>query len=194
MMWVYLPASTFSPTTNANSAVLYWGTTPGWFAPQSSRAMTIHVPYYGGSPTNTVNWYTGGALNNTFNSNSDRVYTPYNAAQQVWELWCFTKDNSTGIAKIYRNGELAAGTKFTAMANKFQYFDLNTPKNNPSGDNGGLVIGSLPGQSGFWGLIDEIAIFDADLSPPDVDTTTGATIPGVPAVRFIDMFNMGNNG
>ena len=157
--------------------------------------MTIHVPWYNDSPgTNgLINWYTGGRLSNHCYAATDRVTTPMSPQLQQWELWCFTKDNYSGIAKIYRNGEIVAAHLGTPLANKFQNFDTNQPCYGSSSDNGGLAVGSQPGVSGFWGAIDEVAIFDAGVSPADVNST-GTIVPGVPAVRFIEMFQAGSPG
>ena len=155
--------------------------------------MTIHTPWFDDSPSTSglVDWYTGGALNNHWYANVDRLTTPYGGAQDTWELWCFTKDNASGLGKIYRNGNIVAAQKFTPYANKFDHFDLNLPRNGI--DNKGLVIGADPGVSTFWGSIDELAIFDSDLSPNDVDPNTGVIIPGVSASRFEQMYAMGIN-
>jgi hypothetical protein len=100
MTWVYLPPTTFSPA-NGNSALLFWGTTKGYINQPSPRAMEICLPYFsdGTGTGGLVNWYTGGALNNSWNVKVDRMTTPYNTGKQTgWELWCFTKDNTSGVA------------------------------------------------------------------------------------------------
>ena len=106
----------------------------------------------------------------------------------AWMLLCFTKDATTGLMKIYQNGNLVASSfnkkkKFARPDNKL-----------PTVDGGyGLTMGQFVTASYFTGAIDEIAIFDDDLSPADVDPTTGTQMPGVTAVRFVQMFQMGTN-
>ena len=110
----------------------------------------------------------------------------FSYGQTNWTMWAFTKDANAGVMKIYQNGQLYAHSN--ARTAKFGSFESDgTFANNGLFT---LHVGQEPNTANWWGTIDELAIFDADLSPSDVDPTSGAVIPA-PAVRFLQMYDMG---
>ena len=170
MMWVYVQSANF----NINCSALYWA----YSSSVANRSLNIHMPYQ-----STVIWdavYTGATQNRGSTAMSY-------GNDSRWTLWCFTKDARAGSMKIYQNGVLVDYKP--NMIGQFSTFDLNPSAN---GDQGNLVIGYGPNVGGMIGAIDEIAIFDADLS---VDPLSGAgsTAMGSVAPRFLDMYNMGIN-
>jgi len=172
IIWVYIPPN----QTGQEASALFWEQSPG--NNTNLRALNVHLPW-----SNAVYW---DAVFNT--SGLDRASVAFTqGADSPWSLWCFTKDTRAGTMKIYQNGVLVQYQ--TGMTQQFQNFDSTPPTNN---DQGNLVIGYCPGTAGMLGTIDEIAIFDADLSVDPVGGTGPTTIGSV-AQRFADMYTMGSN-
>jgi len=149
------------------------------------RVINVHLPWGGQTVWDTYN--AGPALAN-------RLQTPFVYGQDSqWSLWCFTKDNHSGLQKIYLNGQLVAAAAADAGAYTWQDFDTSPISASDSWQGpSNFTFGSNIGYGSCAGTVDELAIFDADLSPPDV-TPSGAMLPGVPAVRFLQMYQMGSN-
>jgi prepilin-type N-terminal cleavage/methylation domain-containing protein len=170
MMWIYLP-----PGQSANQASyvpVAWGRkgTNGY-----PYAFQVSNP---GSPAG-IGWETNQDLctHPSFNYGSDGN----------WTMWCFTKDAHAGIMKIYQNGVLFASS--TGMTNPFSSFDLTDPF--AGSDFNNFHVGQEPMVANWIGAIDELAIFDADLSPRDV--LPSGVVVNAPAVRFLQMYQMGVN-
>jgi len=173
MMWVNVPQSVWPSESQAS--VLFWGSGTG------QVALNIFAP----STDGNLYWDTANA-----SSGLDRVSTPDVFANGTsWQLLCFTKDSKAGIQKIYINGNLAAfsTTKTTGFFGNYQYAGGMGTTDCP------LVVGVWPGNANWTGQIDELAIFDADLSPADVivSGTTCTKVGGVVASRFIQMYQVG---
>lgn len=166
VMWVYIPPANL---VQAAYVPLAWGT-------GTSPGFQVSVP--GGS--GGIGWETGSDLCS---------HPPFNyGTDGNWTLWAFTKDCRSGLMKMYQNGVLFAHS--TGKTTLFTTFDLGDPFG--STDFLNLHMGQNPGVKNWFGSIDELAIFDADLSPQDVDPTTGA-VTDAPAVRFLQMYQMGVN-
>ncbi len=90
-------------------------------------------------------------------------------------------------SRTYLNGELIATTSTTGFFAKFQ-----TDPASVGSPDCPFTLGVYPGIGNWLGQIDELAIFDADLSPSN-DVVGGTIVPGVPAVRFLQMYQMGTN-
>lgn len=169
VMWVYVPPSPPS------DSIIYWA--PG--SDTAPREINVHMPYGG-----TVYWDAPYDASGS----QDRCQTPFSygnssAAGGAWTMWAFTKDAGSGVMKIYLNGQLVQTS--SGNFDKFTAFDTNIQQNN---DEGNLSIGHIPSSGPDWsGTLDEIAIFDADISPTDVPGTgTG------PLNRFQQMYDMGS--
>ena len=170
-VWIYVP-----PTqTGQKTSIMYWSD------PLGKRILNIDLPW-----ANYVSWETYGwpAGNNTYVQFGYGIDSP-------WSLWCFTKDNHTGFQKIYQNGQLVAvSSGWLNVRNPWLNFAItpDPPASNTSPSN--FRFGGSLGYGSCAATIDEFAIFDSDLSPDDV-TSAGNPIPGVDAVRFLQMYQMG---
>ena len=177
--WVYVPPSLMGSSV---AALVYWSD------PYGNRTLNLHLPY----SDNNVYWDTYW---NIYGS-GDRVPVPYisgNNSTAPWVLWCFTKTNATGMGKIYRNGQLVAAVVEPHVASSSTpYYQTAAITMSTPAANTNFTLGSLWGYGSWAGTMDEFAIFDSDLSPNDV-TPLGVIIPGVPAVRFLQMYQMGSN-
>jgi competence protein ComGC len=178
-IWIYVPPALIQQA----SSVLWWTDTA------NNREINIHLPWGG-----TVYWdtYHPGAVGSTYRMSTPFVY----GVESPWSLWCFTKDNGSGIQKIYVNGQLVAAQVFPSgandMWNSFDTQPLSAEAFAGPAESSNFTFGSNYGYGSIAGTVDELAISDADLSPNDV-TPTGSIIPGVPAVRFMQMYEMGIN-
>ena len=148
-------------------------------------ALNIHMP----EPPGNVRWDTANTATNSFDraSVSDTFGNGTN-----WQLWVFTKNGRAGTQKIYLNGELV-GFSVSAATGLFGRFQANGGVGTADPP---FVLGVFPSIANWKGQIDELAIFDADLSPDNDVTVSGGTctqVPGVPAVRFLQMYQMGTN-
>ena len=153
------------------------------------RSLVVCLPY-----SNTVRLETSDGAGNTGGNLSvglDRL-SAANGMQygndSRWNLWIFTKDCTTGVSKVYLNGEIAGAVKTSLRFSRF-----NTDSTFGATQDQPFQVGEWPASTYWEGTFDELAIFDADLSPPDVNVSTGAIIPGVAAPRFLDMYRMGIN-
>jgi type II secretory pathway pseudopilin PulG len=178
-VWIYVP-----PTLLQQQSSLVW-----WTDTSKNREFNIHLPWGGGVYWDT---YHPGAVGSTYRISTPFVYG-YNSP---WSLWCFTKDNGSGIQKIYLNGQLVTAQVFPdGPSDVFGSFDtqpLPTGKFVGPSASSNFTFGSNYGYGSIAATVDELAIFDADLSPNDV-TASGTMMPGVPAVRFLQMYEMGLN-
>lgn len=129
----------------------------------------------------------GGAGGVGFDCNGDLCSPPsFSYGNSNWTMWAFTKDANSGVMKIYQNAQLYAHS--IGKTQKFATFEDNASFSG----NGlfGFHVGQEPTVANWWGTIDEVAIFNADLSPSDIDPSSGSVIPA-PAVRFLQMYEMG---
>jgi hypothetical protein len=176
-VWAYVPPTLFQQ----GSSLVWWTDNAG------NRIINVHLPWYG-----AVYWDTYDPSATAY-----RVQAPMGyGANSPWSLWCFTKDNGSGLQKIYLNGQLImAGICPTGPDTHWPSFDsapiTGAPTRYPFGGSN-FTFGSNLGYGSIAATVDELAIYDADLSPNDV-TPTGTIIPGVPAVPFIQMYEMGLN-
>ena len=94
---------------------------------------------------------------------------------------------------MYLDGQLVVPSSVSAMIGANTLFGTNIETTTPSTNSnyGAFHLGQAPQSTNWEGTIDELAIFSADLSPQDVNPTTGAVIPGVQATRFLQMYNAG---
>lgn len=159
------------PDAAGSSGLIWWG------ANFRKRIISIDMPWSG-----VVNWQAGDGMGGWLQTSIPFTYM----GESTWQMFAFTRDANTGIIKIYQNGMLVAHA--TGATQKMNYFDMNVPTSAQECDN--LCMGNYPGNPDWIGSIDEIAIFDTDLSPTDVDPATGNVI-NVPAVRFMQMYDMG---
>lgn len=176
-VWINVPPTSLQQ----RGSLIYWSDN----SINSNRTINVHLPWQG-----YVFW-------DTYNPPSDwnRLSTTFlYGTDSQWSLWCFTKDNYTGLQKIYLNGQLqTAAVAPTGPSSLWQDFD--TSAMNPTGawrSPSNFTLGSMWAYGSCHATVDELAIFDADLSPADV-TANGTIIPGVPAVRFLQMYQMGCN-
>lgn len=171
MFWAYLPQPA------PNQIFFRWtGTNNG------NRIIEIDYPWGG-----AVDWQNGDGTSGAFYGPP----TPFSPGQDSpWTLWCFTADRNSGVMKAYKNGVLA--TSALIPTNK-KFLATTVDTNYPSlSDGGNLMFGNSWGSYEATVAIDELAVFDADLSPQDVNPATGNAYPVVPtASRFVDMYNMG---
>ena len=184
IMWVYCPPSNWPQ--EGSSSLLFWG--PGNPATPNPRSVNIHLPDSSG----TVCWDTNNASVGLGFDRASMADT-FTGAASNWQLWAFTKNARAGTQKIYLNGELAA-IDATAATGKFGPFQTDFAGVGTA--NCPFVLGVYPARGNWLGQIDELAIFNADLSPDNDVTVSGGSctqVPGVPAVRFLQMFQMGSN-
>ncbi len=179
VFWAYLPPSAQSASTK--QTFLRWAGTN-----QNYRVMSIDFPWGG-----DVQWQNGIGTSGAFGAGAGVPYSSTVANQ--WNLWCFTCDRNTGLMKVYLNAQLVplANDVNTVQCGRFVVFDENAPYYK---DTGNFMFGNTPGGPEDTIAVDELAVFDADLSPQDVQIVAGnpVTVPGVPAVRFLQMYDMGN--
>jgi prepilin-type N-terminal cleavage/methylation domain-containing protein len=167
--WVYVP----NPTT-VNSSLLFWGE-----AYANERIMGIDMCWGG-----NVNWQAGPETGGGWKTAA--IPWSYGTGGS-WQMFAFTRDSNAGVLKIYQNGILVAHT--INATDKMANFCTRAPTS--ASEDYNLCIGNQPGEASDWvGTLDEIAFFDADLSPQDVNPTTGAVL-NAPAVRFLQMYQMG---
>jgi hypothetical protein len=110
------------------------------------RSLNIHFPWGNGN----IYWDAGGE-----GPGYDRIEKP--AAKELyagsWAHWAFTKNTTTGIMNIFRNGEL--WHTGNGMAQKLEIAEM--------------VIGaSNNGANPYKGLIDEFTIWDKALSADEI--------------------------
>jgi prepilin-type N-terminal cleavage/methylation domain-containing protein len=170
MMWAYLPPG----ISSGQQTCLWWGC-PGNTSPDP-RALSIDFCYYGSVCLSTGNAQHAPSVNLAQTGNVSYTY-----GASPWQLWCMTID-SGGIAKIYQNGVLMNYKTGTGWP-RLMTFDTAIPSGS---DQYNLCIGAQPVASAHTVAIDEIAIFNSDLSPNE-------TVPGQISPRYIDMYNMGAN-
>ncbi len=171
-IWIYVPDYLIN-----QKGSLIW-----WTDQFNNRIFNIHLPWVGMVYWDTLGYASGNRVSTAFIYSND----------SAWSLWCFTKDNRTGLQKIYHDGEIvAAGPGNPDPAYTWKYFDIT--QISMTGNTANFSIGSPAGSGGCACTTDEFAVFDADLSPADVTSngTTATIIPGVPAVRFLQMYEMG---
>jgi hypothetical protein len=171
--WVEIPAANF---VQADCTPIAWGEGTGQ-STAALQAMQVSLP--GGSAG--IGWQT----------NTDLCAHPlFNYGNNGnWTMWAFTKDANAGVVKIYQNGQLFA----FAIGKNIKWggsygFDVANPF--ASTDFYGFHVGQEPQIANWIGTIDELAIFDADLSPQDVNPASGA-VSNLPATRFLQMYQMG---
>jgi len=176
MAWVYVPPADWAQT----SAFLYFGSGTG------NVALDVNIPW----SNSYIYWSAGGGTlsNGNIGAGYDQVSVPETLGAGPWQMWVFTKSSVTngGLMKIYPNGKLVSSAIATDSFGRFQGVLTATQDNC-------FDVGSCV-NVGYWlGTFDELAIFDADLSPNDVVVATNTVIPGVTPVRFVQMCDMGNN-
>jgi prepilin-type N-terminal cleavage/methylation domain-containing protein len=182
VMWTYTPQNQLQQ----QSSILYWciAYNPATIGTQE-RVFNVHLPWQGAVTWDSVWGYSVGST-----YYQDRATVNYQGDQ--WNLWCFTKDAGTGSSpsagtmKIFLNGVLVAIS--TGTHGPYTNVDSNPQS---TYEQGNLSIGHFPGTADYNGYVDEVAIFDADLSQ-DPDNGAPATTVGSICPRFLDMFNMGN--
>lgn len=156
--------------------VLWWGSgLPG------GLDFDIRVP----AADNNVYWFVGGEAAADSPSTTPFTY----GSGSAWQLWCFSWDGQTGMMKTYLNGNLLSHGIAAAPLAQLRAFDLFGPGN----DNGYFTVGTRPNVQVWNGSIDEFAIFNSDISPDDVNTTTNTLQNPTKNNRFADMYKMGNN-
>jgi competence protein ComGC len=169
--WINVPPA----LVGQKGAIVYWTD------PNGKRIFDVQLPWQ-----NLVSWMTYGWPSPNY------VDVPFTfGPDSPWSLWCFTKDNHTGLQKVYLNGQLIAAVPgFTNANTPWENFCSTTalPLSNSYPSN--FRFGGILGYGNCGATIDEFAIFDADLSPNDV-TPDGTIIPGVVAQRFVQMYDMG---
>lgn len=174
-IWICVPPPAL---VAQGSSVLYWTDQ------RSERVLNVHLPWGNAVYWDTYGWNIGNRVQTTYASGVD----------SQWSLWCFTKDNRIGLQKIYHDGVLVAACKGSATPiTVWQTFNTSpmTPVTSAM-DMSNFTLGSSPTYGSCAGTVDELAIFDADLSPTDV-TPTGIMLPNVAAVRFLQMYQNGVN-
>ena len=171
---ITIVAWTYIPPGASNAGLLWWGSRNA-ASNTGQRVFAIDMPWGG-----TINW-TVGDSNGAITSCSAPLVT---GNDSKWVLWAFTWDARAGIIKNYMNGQLIASKN---VPYKIQNLSSQLPivlNVYPAVNN--LCIGDYTGASDWTGVIDELAIFDADISPNDVPGT-GQPGPN----RFQQMYDMG---
>ena len=126
--------------SGANNAVMWAENALG------QRVINIHLPF--GSDVYFDCGNTGGSVDRI---NTAAVASDYTGA---WVHWAFTKNVSTGIMKMYRNGQLLVGG-----TGKTRTLDVISD----------LYFGAQAGSGLFYdGKLDEIAIWNREISESDV--------------------------
>jgi len=127
---------------------------------QGRRILNIHLPWSNGR----VYWDAGND-----GSSYDRIDQAAATAdvEGQWNHWAFTKNTSTGTMKIYLNGVLwHTGTGKTKPMNGITSFRFAS---------------AIDGQVPYPGMLDEINVFNAELSAADIaawkDRAIDATHP-----------------
>jgi prepilin-type N-terminal cleavage/methylation domain-containing protein len=170
--WLYIP------DPSSTSGLLWWGSPGGSRGNNGKCIISIDMPWNG-----NVNWQAGDASGGLSTASVPFSYQ----GESPWQMFAFTRDANAGVIKIYQNGVLAAYQ--TGAYQKMGGFDTVVPGAGTTNDMN-LCICNYPSKPDWMGTIDELAIFDADLSPQDVDPSTG-NVSNVPAVRFLQMYQMG---
>jgi hypothetical protein len=120
----------------------------------NQREVNIHFPW----SNSNIYWDCGNATGGTDRINQLAI-TPQ--IEGVWNHWAFTKNTATGVMNIYLNGTLwLSGTGKTipiAITN--------------------LVLGTgISGNFPYFGKIDDLSIWDTELSQPTIAAWMNKTI------------------
>ncbi|MGJ8673538.1 LamG-like jellyroll fold domain-containing protein [Rubritalea sp.] len=150
----------YGDTTQArNDTLLYAADSSG------NRVINIHLPWRNGN----VYWDAGNT-----GSSFDRINKGASASayKGQWNHWVFTKNANTGAMAIYLNGSLwHSGTgKSSSMANI-----------------AAVKLGSALNNSSYDGIIDEVQLYDRELSATEVSNLTYSytTSNGTPKVWLV---------
>ncbi len=172
LYWVYVPRPAVDNQLfvywagKGNSAQIVVTTDMAW----GGNVNASQGSGFGGSPTMT-SFSTGtGAIPFTYGQDSR------------WNLFAFTSDRRSGVAKLYQNGVLVA---YQQSGNQLIVGpDVAYPTGS---DPGALVFGNWPNHGENNIVCDEFGLFDSDLSPND------PLILGTISPRFFPMYTVGVN-
>ncbi len=116
----------------------------------STRILNVHLPY-----SSKVYWDAGYDYDRISKS------VPDAAVSGSWVHWVFTKNASTGSMKIYRNGSL---------------WHSGTGNDRPMDGITAAYIGGQANGTYYKGIIDDVRLYDVELSASEVDALNNRLI------------------
>lgn len=112
----------------------------------NNRLLNIHMPW------SDSRFYWDAGEGSGYDRVDKAASTP--EIEGVWNHWAFTKNGTTGIMNVYKNGLL---------------WLTGTDKNRAVGEINKFILGANSGMAGGWaGKIDEFRVWDVELTPETI--------------------------
>ncbi|HMN32545.1 MAG TPA: T9SS type A sorting domain-containing protein, partial [Chitinophagaceae bacterium] len=122
---------------------------------QNNRKINIHFPW-----ENSRFYWDCGAIGGSYDR-IDKAATN-DEVKGTWNYWAFTKDATTGVMNVYKNGTL---------------WNTGTSKTKTFNDITNIVVGNIQGKAyPYYGKIDELSIWNEQLSQSTIQDWMGKTI------------------